>query len=612
MTPTNVLIALLFLQSHNTFMNHLKLILVVLVVLSSVIPSFAQNRGKTKPGDQVRVNVPKETRPKTGNKTPSVTQNPALVKKYQAVITPEILASHLYFYASDFFQGRETTAPGQRMAAAWLASQYQRIGVLPKGTSGVTDPRDPRAYLQPFKLSEEKLKSFSLSGIIGGKEVKSQYSATGPDGQIFLQMGSAMDAEGGVVFAGYGIKEEGKYDDYAALKAANISWAGKWLLIFDKEPMNGDKSLLSADGKPTKWSTQWWSKMAPAFSGGQPIGFLIISDRPEFGTFVQQQANALANKVGQLRMPVEGQSGGGRRIPPFAQISTAFANQLLASSGKNVESLRSEINTSLKPIVFELTDTKLKGKVENQTRLADTENVVAIIEGTDLKDEYVIISSHLDHVGWDPTKEGDNIFNGADDDGSGTVTTIAIAEAFARAAADGHRPRRSIIFLNVSGEEKGLFGSEYFADKEPVVPLDKIVTNLNIDMVGRFDPTHPVKDEKNYVYIIGSKLISQELHDLNAQVNKLTGTNLVLSERFNDKNDPNQFYRRSDHWNFGKHKIPFIFFFTGTHEDYHGLEDEPEKIEYKRMADIGRMIFATAWQVANQDARPAVSGTGFN
>ncbi|MBN8588128.1 MAG: M28 family peptidase [Rhodothermia bacterium] len=594
-------------------MNRLKLLLVAVLVLTSASALFAQNRGKNKPGDQVRVNIPKENLPKPGNKTPSVTQSPALVKKYQGYITPEILASHLYFYASDFFQGRETTAPGQRMAAAWLASQYQRMGIPPKGTSGVTDARDPRAYFQPYKLNEEKLKSFELSGNIGGKDLKAQYSATGPDGNVFLQMGSAVEAEGGVVFAGYGIKEDGKYDDYAALKSANISWAGKWLMIFDKEPMKDGKSLLSADGKTTKWSNQWWSKMTPAFSGGQPLGFLIVSDRAEFGAYVQQQASALGSKVGQLRLPVDGQAGGGgRRIPPFAHISTALANQLLASSGKTAEGLRAEIDGSLKPVVFELTNAKLKGKVENQTRLAETENVVAMIEGTDLKDEYVVVSSHLDHVGWDPTKEGDNIYNGADDDGSGTVTTIAIAEAFARAAADGYRPRRSIIFLNVSGEEKGLFGSEYFADKEPAVPLNKIVTNLNIDMVGRFDPTHPVKDEKNYVYIIGSKLISQELHDLNAQVNKLTGTNLVLSERFNDKNDPNQFYRRSDHWNFGKHNIPFIFFFTGTHEDYHGLEDEAEKIEYKRMADIGRMIFATTWQVANQDARPAVSGTGFN
>ncbi|RMF64686.1 MAG: M28 family peptidase, partial [Bacteroidetes bacterium] len=142
--------------------------------------------------------------------------------------------------------------------------------------------------------------------------------------------------------------------------------------------------------------------------------------------------------------------------------------------------------------------------------------------------------------------------------------------------------------------------------------LEKTVTNLNIDMIGRRDPTYPGNQPDNYVYIIGSNLISQELHDLNARVNEVTGLKLDLNERFNSKDDPNQFYRRSDHWNFGKHNIPFIFYFNGTHEDYHGLDDEPDKIDYPQLARRAQLIFATAWQVANQDARPAVSGKGFN
>ena len=141
--------------------------------------------------------------------------------------------------------------------------------------------------------------------------------------------------------------------------------------------------------------------------------------------------------------------------------------------------------------------------------------------------------------------------------------------------------------------------------------MDKTVANLNIDKIGRYDPTHPGPDN-NYVYIIGSNLISQELHDINLRMNDLLGTRLDLNERFNSRDDPNQFYRRSDHWNFGKNEIPFIFFFTGTHEDYHGADDEADKIEYERMARISQLIFATAWQVANQESRPAVSGTGFN
>ncbi len=255
----------------------------------------------------------------------------------------------------------------------------------------------------------------------------------------------------------------------------------------------------------------------------------------------------------------------------------------------------------------------VESDVAMETFEAPTENVLAFIEGSDpvLKNEIVVVSSHYDHIGIDPLRDGDTINNGADDDGSGTVTTLEIAEAFMQAQRDGYGPRRSVLFLNVSGEEKGLLGSAYYADVEPTFPLDKTVTNLNIDMIGRYDPSHPT-GSKNYVYIIGSNLISQELHDINVRLNEVTGTDLELDERYNSKDDPNRFYARSDHWNFGKHGVPFIFFFTGTHEDYHQPGDEAHKIEYDRMARIARLIFATAWQAANQDAPPVVSGKGFN
>jgi Zn-dependent M28 family amino/carboxypeptidase len=264
--------------------------------------------------------------------------------------------------------------------------------------------------------------------------------------------------------------------------------------------------------------------------------------------------------------------------------------------------------------VFLIPNTTLSSTIAHESYKASTENVVAFLEGSDpvLKNEVVVISSHYDHIGMNATASGDQISNGADDDGSGTVTVLEIAEAFARAQADGYGPRRSILFLNVSGEEKGLLGSAYYADQQPILPLEQTVTNLNIDMVGRRDPTYPGTQPENYVYIIGSNLISKELHEINQQANTLTGLGMDLHERFNSKDDPNRFYARSDHWNFGKHNIPFIFYFNGTHEDYHGIDDEPEKIDYPQMANRARLIFATAWQVANQDQRPAVTGTGFN
>jgi len=182
-----------------------------------------------------------------------------------------------------------------------------------------------------------------------------------------------------------------------------------------------------------------------------------------------------------------------------------------------------------------------------------------------------------------------------------------------KAREDGHGPRRSLLFLHLTGEENGLLGSEYYADVNAVLPIERTVTNLNVDMIGRHDPTRTDPDS-NYVYIIGSRLISEELHEINQRVNELTGTGLFLDERFNSRHDPNQFYARSDHWHFGKprHGVPFIFFFTGIHEDYHRPTDEADKIDYDRLARIARLIFATAWQVANQDSAPAVSGGGFH
>ena len=222
-----------------------------------------------------------------------------------------------------------------------------------------------------------------------------------------------------------------------------------------------------------------------------------------------------------------------------------------------------------------------------------TENVVAIIEGSEYPDEYIILSSHLDHIGI----ENGIINNGADDDGSGTVAMLEIAEAFQKAVTEGQGPKRSIVFLHVTGEEKGLLGSEYYS-KNPLYPLAKTMTNLNIDMIGRLDPKRIDKDP-NYIYLIGSDRISQELHDISEAINKKY-TQIKLDYTFNDKNDPNRFYERSDHYNFAKNNIPVIFYFNGTHEDYHQPSDTPDKINYEMLEKRSHLIFYTAWKLANR------------
>ena len=225
-----------------------------------------------------------------------------------------------------------------------------------------------------------------------------------------------------------------------------------------------------------------------------------------------------------------------------------------------------------------------------------TENVVAIIEGKSKPEEYIVISSHLDHEG---IKNG-KIYNGADDDGSGTVALLEIAEAFQAAAVDGNGPARSIIFLHVSGEEKGLLGSRYYTDN-PLYPLANTVANLNIDMVGRTDPKRESKN-RNYVYLIGTDRLSTELHQISEQANDAT-IKMDLDYTYNEADDPNRFYFRSDHYNFAKNNIPVNFYFNGTHADYHKPTDTVEKIEYDLLAQRAQLVFYTAWQLANRENR---------
>lgn len=225
-----------------------------------------------------------------------------------------------------------------------------------------------------------------------------------------------------------------------------------------------------------------------------------------------------------------------------------------------------------------------------------TENVLGFLKGTEKPDEILVITSHYDHVG---IINGE-IHNGADDDGSGTVSVLEIAEAFANAAKKNKGPKRSILFMTVTGEEKGLLGSRYYTDTDPVFPLKNTVANLNIDMVGRVDDAHA--ENSGYIYLIGSDKLSQELHDLSENVNK-TYTNLELDYTYNDENDPNRFYYRSDHYNFAKNNIPIIFYFNGTHPDYHKPTDTVEKIDFETMEKRARLVFYTGWEIANRAER---------
>ena len=246
---------------------------------------------------------------------------------------------------------------------------------------------------------------------------------------------------------------------------------------------------------------------------------------------------------------------------------------------------------------FQPMSLKIRQRRGQPLKEVDTENVIAIIEGNEKADEYVVITAHLDHVGMN---DGE-IYNGADDDGSGSIALLELAEAFKEAKKNGNGTKRSIVFLHVTGEEKGLLGSKYYTDEDPIYPLENTVVNLNVDMIGRIDPTREAKN-RDYIYLIGSDHDSQDLHDISEKSN-LESVNITLDYRFNDKNDPNRFYYRSDHYNFAKNGIPIIFYFSGTHEDYHQPTDTPDKIDYDILEMRTKLIFHTAWNIANREER---------
>jgi Zn-dependent M28 family amino/carboxypeptidase len=295
---------------------------------------------------------------------------------------------------------------------------------------------------------------------------------------------------------------------------------------------------------------------------------------------------------------------------PSIVASPKFANSLFQGEPQSANNIFVALYGAGLPASFALNpEKKLSLNLAARTETIGTQNVVGVWEGSDpiLKDEYVALGAHYDHIGICAPGANDPICNGADDDGSGTTSLLGMAEALAHAPS---RPKRSVLFVWHCGEEKGLWGSRYFTDY-PTIPLDRIVTQLNIDMIGRSkkdgdtNPRNSDLSGPNEIYVIGSKMMSTELGELSETVNK-SYLNLQYDYRYDDPNDPNRFFFRSDHFNYARKGIPIIFFFDGVHEDYHRPGDEPQKIDYEKMERVARTIYLTLWEVANLPHRPKV------
>lgn len=522
--------------------------------------------------------------------------------EYSTLITPGFLRSHLEVIAHDSLKGRDTGSEGEQLAAQYLIDHYQSLDIQPKGN-------EEGSYKQPFILNAERVDSLVYTTIkmeeadtvMHKRSVVKNNSAGG-----FLRLfGGAASFSGEIIFGGYGVNDTER--DVNHLDAELMR--NQWVLIFDDYPtvIDGD-TLINPD---ITNNTRIGTILGQIDAGG----VLIISDetKDEFAKKSEINASLLGQPENMRLQYLDDSSEQGGFPKSFTQISPELASQILGlNSVDELHDLRDRLNdeiTEFTPIAtsFHLDYTPHDGTVE-----VESNNVLAYIEGSDpeLKDEAIVLMAHYDHIGLSlPDERGDMINNGADDNGSGTVALMAIAGALKNAALNGLGLDRSVLFLHVSAEERGLLGSRYYSD-HPVIPIGQTVTAFNADMIGRSDPENIEAGTTDYVYLIGGEIISSELDSLVSEANKRS-VDMRLDRKYNDLTDPNQFYRRSDHWNLGRLNVPFVFFFTGVHEDYHRPGDEVHKIEFDKYSRVVRLIYSSTVKVANYDGRPEVDNETF-
>jgi len=492
---------------------------------------------------------------KTATTTTETVKTTKEVTAFAETITAAELKEALYTYASDDFEGRETGEPGQKKAVEYLKKQYVALGI--------PSPIAKDDYFQEVPLVKAETPEITFS--VNNKEFK-----------VIDDFVSIVEGDNGVttadeiVYVGYGIETE-KISSYGSMDVK-----GKIVLIKDGEPKKDSIYTISGTKNASKWSTreQYGAKREIAMAKGAKA---ILFYSPQIYPIVAQSMGGAGGRISLKETK--------KADPKFYYffVNTSIAKTIHATIDTDAKAQNIKIPFSLNYM--------------SKSKDINSENVLAFLKGSEKPDEILVISAHLDHEG---IKDG-KVYNGADDDGSGTVALLEIAEAFKMAIDNGQTPKRSILFLHVTGEEKGLLGSRYYADMDPIFPLKNTVANLNIDMIGRTDPKRK-SNTKNYIYLIGSDKLSTELHNLSEEVNKKY-CNVDLDYTYNDENDPNRFYYRSDHYNFAKNNIPVIFYFNGTHDDYHQPSDTPDKIEYDLLENRTRLVFHTAWEIVNRDGR---------
>ncbi|MBL7891932.1 MAG: M28 family peptidase [Bacteroidia bacterium] len=487
--------------------------------------------------------------------------------QYANSITRENLKKHLSVLASDEYEGRETGEKGQKMAANYIAAQFKEGNVRP----GVGDT----SYFQRFPLDVQYKKEVFLT--VNNKDYPADKNYL-----AFYGLSAQTIEAKEIIFAGYGI-DDLNYSDYKKTSVEN-----KVVMVLDEEPMGKDSVyFVSKTRKQTAWSTGFRKKEEIARNKNARALFIIVAN-------IDSAYKQYRHRIETKSMKLKSDSVKKKERIPVVFISKQMAKIMLATKGADINKWEERI-ISKKRTFSESVKAEIKITITIDEKTVNSENVLGYIEGSDLREELVILTAHYDHLG---VHEG-KVYNGADDDGSGTVGVIELSKAFALAKKEGAGPRRSILFMTVAGEEKGLLGSEYYTEN-PVYPMKNTVADLNIDMIGRIDERH--KDSVDYIYIIGADRLSSELHKISEDANKQY-CKLALDYSYNDILDANRFYYRSDHYNFVKKNVPVIFYFNGTHADYHQETDEISKINFELMEKRARLVFYTAWELANRNER---------
>jgi hypothetical protein len=554
-----------------------------------------------------------------------------------ASITPQELKDWLSYISSDELEGRQIFHEGLGLAASYIADHLREWGVKPGGDNGT--------YFQDVKVLGIDARSQSSVTVTANGQTRTFKDG---EGVTFPRnQGGKQTVSGKAEFVGYGLSvPELNQDDY---KGRDV--AGKVVIYLGSQgPANfgtGQRRLLGARGRNAIESEHAVAAIGPAatFGGGRGRG-----GNPPAQPAAPAGTTASAGQRG-AAAPARPTAGRGRGstnlgdfqtvqrldndVPPQITASDEFFDFLFKAAGQDYQALKAKADKRepLEPLALDNVSITINVDADYevvQTRLS--RNVVGIVEGSDpkLKDTYVLFGAHYDHIGYQETppgqgrggfgggnnapggcvgqtratpKPGDIINNGADDDGSGTVTLMSLAKAFAL----GPKPKRSVMFVWHTGEEAGLYGSRYMADY-PEVPLDHVAAQLNIDMVGRNRCDDP--KESNTVYLVGSDRISTELHNLSEDANQSTAQPMKLDYEMNDPADPESIYTRSDHYSYAAKGIPIIFYTTGLHRDYHYLTDSVEKIEFPKMSHIARLVYTTGMRVANLDHFPGRDNKG--